>query len=78
MPVSHATVIRLGIRQAEFGLVKKQKRRLQRLEPPGLERLAAVIRALAATARLSRKNAGLLAATGREELPAQRFRLGSQ
>jgi hypothetical protein len=64
MAISDAPIVGLGIRQAEFGLVKKQGRGLQRLEASGLERLAAVIRALAVAARLRRKNAGLLAAAG--------------
>jgi len=64
IPISGARIIGLGIRQAEFGLVKKQGRGLHGLEATGLERQAAVVRALTVTARLSWKNAGLLAATG--------------
>jgi len=41
------------------------------LETTGLEGLAAVISALAATAPLSRKNAALLAATEEEEFRGQ-------
>jgi hypothetical protein len=64
IPIADARIIGLGIRQAEFGLVKKQRRGLQGLEASGLERLAAVVRALATAAGLSRKNTGLLGATG--------------
>ena len=61
MPISEALIVGLGVRQAEFGLVKKQKRGLLRLKTIGLEGLAAVIRAFAVTARLGRKNAALRA-----------------
>jgi hypothetical protein len=71
MPIPHAAIVGLGVRQAEFGLVKKQERGLLRLKTTGLEGLAAVIHALAVTARLGRKNAALLAATRQEEFPAQ-------
>jgi hypothetical protein len=76
MAVPDATIIGFGIRQAEFGLVKKQKRRLQRLETIRLEGLAAVISAFAAAAGLGRKDARLLAATGQEE--ARNSRSGSE
>jgi hypothetical protein len=72
MPIPEALVVGLGIRQAESGLVQKQKSRLLGLKTMGLEGLAAVIRALAVTLRLGRKNAALLAAAGQEELPARR------
>jgi hypothetical protein len=78
MPISEALIVGLGVRQAEFGLVKKQKRGLLRLKTIGLEGLAAVIRAFAVTARLGRKNAALLAAAGQEEFPAQRSWMCSQ
>jgi hypothetical protein len=71
MPVPGAAIVGLGVRQAEFGLVQKQKRGLLRLETNGLEGLAAVISALAVSARLGRKNAALLAAARQEEFPAQ-------
>jgi hypothetical protein len=67
MPVPEALIIGLGIRQAEFGLIEKQKRWLLGLETTGLEGLAAVIRALAVATPLGRKNTALLAATGQEE-----------
>jgi hypothetical protein len=67
MAISDATVVGLGIRQAEFGLVEKQGRWLQTLETNGLDGLAAVIRALAVRAPLGGKNAALLAATGQEQ-----------
>jgi hypothetical protein len=78
MPIPDPTIVGLGIRQAEFGLVQKQKRGLLGLETAGLEGLAAVIGALAVGARLGWKNAALLAATGQEEFPAQHSGLGSQ
>jgi hypothetical protein len=78
MPVPDAPIVGLGIRQAEFGLVQKQKRRLLGLETIGLEGLAAMICALALTARRGRKNTALLAATGQEEFPAQHSWLCSQ
>ena len=71
MPVPDAVIVRLGVGQAEFGLVQKQKRWLLGLETTGFEGLAAVISALAASARLDRKNAALLAAARREVFPAQ-------
>jgi hypothetical protein len=71
MPIPDATIVGLGIGQTEFGLVQKQKRWLLGLETVGLEGLAAMISALAMAARLGRKNAALLAATGQEEFPAQ-------
>ena len=64
IPISGARIIGLGIRQAEFGLVKKQERGLHGLEATGLERQAAVVRTLTTAAGLSWKDAGLLAATG--------------
>jgi hypothetical protein len=67
MPVPEALIVRLGIGQAEFGLLEKQKRRLLGLETTRLEGLATVVGALALSARLAGKNAALLAATGREE-----------
>jgi hypothetical protein len=70
MSISEARIVGLGIGQAEFGLVEKQKRGLLRLETNGLEELAAVIRALPATAPLGRKDAALLAATGQKEFRA--------
>jgi hypothetical protein len=78
MPVPDALIVGLGIGQAESGLVEKQKRRLLGLKTIGLEGLAAVIGALAVTARLGRKNAALLAAAGQEELPAQQASRRSQ
>ena len=78
MPIPDAPIVGLSVRQAEFGLVQKQKRGLLRLKTTRLEGLAAVIRALAVTARLGRKNAALLAAAGQEEFPAQRSRMCSQ
>ncbi|MGA2606055.1 MAG: hypothetical protein ABSH01_01205 [Terriglobia bacterium] len=78
MAIPEALIVGLGVRQAEFGLVQKQKRGLLGLETTGLEGLAAVIRALPVTARLGRKNTGLLAATGQEEFPAQHSWLGAQ
>jgi hypothetical protein len=77
MPIPDAAIVGLAIRQAEFGLVEKQKRRLLGLETIGLEGLAAVIYALAVTARLGRKNTGLLAATWQKEFPAQHACLGA-
>jgi hypothetical protein len=77
MPIPEALIVGLGVRQAESGLVQKQKRGLLGLKTPGLEGLAAVIRALALTAPLGRKNAALLAAAGQEEFPAQRSRMCS-
>ena len=76
MAVLDTTIIGFGIRQAEFGLVKKQKRRLQRLETIRLEGLAAVIGALAAAAELSGKDARLLAAARRKKI--RNSRLGSE
>jgi hypothetical protein len=70
MPIPEALIVGLGVRQAESGLVQKQKRGLLGLKAIGLEGLAAVIRALAVTARLGRKNAALLAAARQEEFPA--------
>jgi hypothetical protein len=67
MPILEAGIVGLGLRQAEFGLVEKQKRWLLRLETTGLEGLSAVIRALAVSPPLGWKNAALLAATGPEE-----------
>jgi hypothetical protein len=64
MAILYAPIVRLGIRQAEFGLVEKQERWLKGLEAPRFIRLEAVIRALAVSARLSRKNARFVAATG--------------
>jgi hypothetical protein len=78
MPIPDAPIVGLGVRQAESGLVQKQKRGLLGLKTTGLEGLAAVIRALAVTAPLGRKNAALLAAAGQEEFPAQRSWMGSQ
>jgi hypothetical protein len=72
MPIPEALIVRLGVRQAEPGLVQQQKRRLLGLKTIGLEGLAAVIHALAVAPRLGRKNAALLAAAGQEEFPAQR------
>jgi hypothetical protein len=71
MPVPDTAIVGLGVRQAEFGLVQKQKRWLLGLETTGFEGLAAVISALAASARLDRKNAALLAAARQEVFPAQ-------
>jgi hypothetical protein len=71
MPVPDAVIVRLGVGQAEFGLVQKQKRGLLGLEATGFEGLAAVIRALAVTAWLGRKNATLLTAARQEVFPAQ-------
>jgi hypothetical protein len=71
MPVPDAAIVRLGVRQAEFGLIQKQKRWLLGLETTGFEALAAVMSALAVTARLGRKNAALLAAARQEVFPAQ-------
>jgi len=62
--ILHAPVVRLGIRQAEFGLVKKQERWLQRLEATRFNGLAAMISALAMSAGLSWKNARFVAAAG--------------
>jgi hypothetical protein len=73
MAVPDTTIVGFGIRQAEFGLVKKQERRLQRLETTRIEGLAAVISAFAAAAGLSRKDARLLAATGQEEVRNSRL-----
>jgi hypothetical protein len=70
MPIPDALIIGLGIGEAEFGLVEKQKRRLLGLETTGFKGLAVMIRAFAATARLGRKNAALLAATGQGEFSA--------
>jgi hypothetical protein len=78
MPIRDAPIVGLGVRQAEFGLVEKQKRGLLGLKTIGLEGLATVIRALALTAPLGRKNAALLAAPGQEEFPAQRSWICSQ
>jgi hypothetical protein len=75
MPIPNATIVGLGIRQAEFGLVQKQERWLPGLEATGLEELAAVIDTLAARPRLGRKNAPLLAATGQQGFPAWHSRL---
>jgi len=72
MPIPDAPIIGLSVRQAEFGLVKKQERGLLGLKTIGLEGLAAVMRTLAGAARLGRKNAALLAAAGQEEFPAPR------
>jgi hypothetical protein len=74
MPVPDPPIVGLVVRQAEFGLVQKQKSGLLRLKTNGIEGLAAMIRALAVTARLSRKNARLLAAAGQKEFAAQRSR----
>jgi hypothetical protein len=52
-------------------LVQKQKRGLLRLETNRLEGLAAVISALAVSARLGRKDAALLATARQEEFPEQ-------
>jgi hypothetical protein len=71
MPIPDSIIVGLEIRQAEFGLVQKQKRWLLGLETSGLEGLAAVIGALTVTTRLGRKNAALLAAAGQKEFPAQ-------
>jgi hypothetical protein len=76
MPIPDAPIVGLGVGQAESGLVQKEKRWLLGLETTGLERLAAVIRALAVRARLRRKNAALAAATGQQEFPAQDSGLG--
>jgi hypothetical protein len=78
MPIPDALVLGLGFRQAESGLIQKQKRRLLGLETTGLEGLAAVVGAVAMTARLGRKNAALLAATGQDEFWAQHSWLGSR
>jgi hypothetical protein len=71
MPVPDAAIVGLGVRQAEFGLVQKQKRGLLGLETTGLQGLAEVISALAVSARLGRKDAALLAASRQEGFPAQ-------
>jgi hypothetical protein len=78
MPIPDALIFGLRIREAEFGLLEKQKGRLLGLETTRLEGLAAVVSALTLTARLAGKNAALLAAPGQEEFWAQRSRLGSQ
>jgi hypothetical protein len=71
MPIPDARIVRLRVRQAEPGLVQKQKRGLLGLETTGFEGLSAVIRAFAVTARLGRKNATLPAAAGQIDLPTQ-------
>jgi hypothetical protein len=63
MPILHAPILGLSIRQAESGLVKKQGRWLQGLEATGFSGLAAVIRALAVCAGLSWENARLVGTT---------------
>jgi len=63
MPVLHAPIIGLSIRQAESGLVEKQGRWLQRLETTGFNELAAVIYALAVCAGLSWENARFVGTT---------------
>jgi hypothetical protein len=70
MPVPEALIFGLRIREAEFGLLEKQERRLLGLETTRLEGLAAVVGTLALSARLAGKNAPLLAATGRDEFRA--------
>ena len=76
--ILYASVVGLGIRQAEFGLVEKQGRWLQGLEATRFCGLAAMIRALASSARLSWKNARFVAATGDAGLPTQRSCLATQ
>ena len=71
MPVPDAAIVRLGVRQAEFGLIQKQKRWLLGLETTGFEALAAVMSALAVTARLGREDAALPAAARQGMLQAQ-------
>ena len=71
MPVPDAPIVGLGVRQAESGLVQKQKRGLLRLKTTGLEGLAAVLGALAVRARLRREDAAFLAAARQEVFPAQ-------
>jgi hypothetical protein len=78
MSIPDALIVGLVIRQTESSLVEKQKRRLLGLETTGLEGLAAMVRALAATARLGGKNAALLAAPGQKEFRAHHPWLGSQ
>ena len=63
--ILNAPIVGFGIRQAESSLVKKQGRRLQRLEAGRLDGLAAVVRALSVCAPLSRKDTSLVATTGR-------------
>jgi hypothetical protein len=71
MPIPETLIVGLGIGQAEFGLVEKQKRRLLGLETTRLQGLAAVIGALAVAVWLGRKNAALPATTGQKEFAAQ-------
>ena len=64
IPILHAAILGLRIRQAESGLVKQQVRWLHRLETTGFSGLAAVIRALAVCARVSWENARLMGTSG--------------
>jgi len=78
MPVPEALIVGLGIRQAEFGLFEKQRRRLLGLETIRLEPLAAVVGALPLAAWLARKDAAFLAAAGQGEPPAHAPRTGCE
>jgi hypothetical protein len=71
MPVPDAAIVGLRFRQAEFGLVQKQTRWLFRLETTGLEGLAAMMGALAATSGVGRENAALPAAAGKRQFAEQ-------
>jgi len=76
--ILYASVVGLGVRQAEFGLVEKQGRWLQGLEATRFCELATMIRALAVSAGLSWKNARFVAAAGDAGLPTQRSGLATQ
>ena len=67
MPVRDARVVGLAIRQAEFSLIQKQERGLMGMEISWLERLAAVIGALAIVARLAREYTAFVATARCEE-----------
>ena len=76
--ILYSPIVGLGIRQAEFGLVEKQGRGLQRLEATRFCGLATVVHALAVSGGLSWENARFVAATRDIGFPTQRSGLATQ